>query len=82
MNDNNTVLEQVFEDMPEEFRMLNEYEAKTMLSKLGMNNYEQKIGALSGGQKKRTGGGAYTSCRCSYTGRTDKPLGQRHGCVA
>lgn len=54
MNDNNTVLEQVFEDMPEEFRMLNEYEAKTMLSKLGMNNYEQKIGALSGGQKKRT----------------------------
>ncbi len=53
MDDNATVLEQVFLHFPEEFRALNEYEAKTMLNRLGITDYEQKVGTLSGGQRKR-----------------------------
>lgn len=53
MDDANTVLEQVFADFPPEFRALNEYEAKAMLSRLGMTDFDQKIGTLSGGQRKR-----------------------------
>ena len=53
MDDNATVLEQVFLHAPPEFRELNEYEAKTMLNKLGMTDYTQKISNLSGGQRKR-----------------------------
>ena len=53
MDDDNTVLEQVFADFPPEFRALNEYEAKAMLSRLGMTEFDQKIGTLSGGQRKR-----------------------------
>ena len=53
MDDNATVLEQVFLHFPPEFRALNEYEAKTMLNKLGLPDFDQKVGALSGGQRKR-----------------------------
>ena len=53
MDDNATVLEQVFLHFPAEFRALNEYEAKTMLNKLGFTDYDQKVGTLSGGQRKR-----------------------------
>ena len=53
MEDTATVLEQVFLNMPAEFRQLNEYEAKTMLNRLGITDYEQKVGTLSGGQRKR-----------------------------
>ena len=53
MDDDNTVLEQVFADYPEDFRALNEYEARTILTKLGITDFDQKIGALSGGQRKR-----------------------------
>ena len=53
MDDNATILEQVFLHFPQEFRELNEYEAKTMLTKLGFTDYTQKIGTLSGGQRKR-----------------------------
>ena len=53
MDDNATVLEQVFLHFPAEFRALNEYEAKTMLNKLGLPDFDQKIGTLSGGQRKR-----------------------------
>jgi len=53
MDDNNTVLEQVFAGFAPEFREVNEYEVKTMLSRLGINDFEAKIGTLSGGQKKR-----------------------------
>lgn len=53
MDENASVLQQVFMQQPEDFRELHEYEAKTILSKLGLNNFEQKIGTLSGGQKKR-----------------------------
>jgi ATP-binding cassette subfamily F protein uup len=53
MQDDATVLEQVFLSYPSDFRALNEYEARTMLGKLGISDVEQKIGALSGGQRKR-----------------------------
>ena len=53
MDDDATVLEQVFLHFPAEFRELNEYEAKTMLNKLGITDYDQKVGTLSGGQRKR-----------------------------
>jgi len=53
MNDEATVLEQVFLHFPAEFRALNEYEAKTMLTRLGITDFDQKIGTLSGGQRKR-----------------------------
>ena len=53
MDDNATVLEQVFLHFPAEFRELNEYEAKTMLTRLGFTDFDQKIGTLSGGQRKR-----------------------------
>ena len=53
MDDNAAVLEQVFLHFPAEFRALNEYEAKTMLNKLGLSDFEQKVGTLSGGQRKR-----------------------------
>lgn len=53
MNDENTVMEQIFESYPADFRALNEYEAKTILTKLGINDADKKVGELSGGQKKR-----------------------------
>ena len=53
MDDSATVLEQVFLHFPEEFRALNEYEAKSMLNKLGITDHGQKVGTLSGGQRKR-----------------------------
>ena len=53
MDDNATVLEQVFLHFPAEFRALNEYEAKAMLNKLGITDHSQKVGTLSGGQRKR-----------------------------
>lgn len=54
MDDSATVLEQVFLHMPADFQSVHEYEAKAMLSKLGISDYQQKIGTLSGGQRKRT----------------------------
>ncbi len=53
MDENATVLEQVFLHFPADFRALNEYEAKMMLGKLGITDFEQKVGTLSGGQRKR-----------------------------
>lgn len=53
MEESATVLEQVFLHVPEEFRALKEYEAKTMLTKLGITEFEAKIATLSGGQRKR-----------------------------
>ena len=53
MEDSATVLQQVFLHLPEEYRAVNEYEAKSMLGKLGITDFDQKIGTLSGGQRKR-----------------------------
>ncbi|MBQ6716447.1 MAG: ABC-F family ATP-binding cassette domain-containing protein [Clostridia bacterium] len=53
IDDELSVLEQVFKGHPAEFRQLNEYEAKMMLTKLGITDFDQKMGELSGGQRKR-----------------------------
>jgi len=53
MEDDATILEQIFLHFPNEFRELNEYEAKSMLTKLGFTDFSQKVGTLSGGQRKR-----------------------------
>ena len=53
MDEGATVLEQVFLHFPAEFRALNEYEARAMLNRLGITDFAQKVGALSGGQRKR-----------------------------
>ena len=68
MTDELTVLEQLFKSFPPEFRELNEYEAKTILTKLGITDFSQKIGALSGGQRKRVALAQTLLCppMCSY----------------
>ena len=48
-----TVLEQVFLDFSPDVRALMEYEAKTMLTRLGITDFDKKVGSLSGGQRKR-----------------------------
>ncbi len=48
-----TVLEQVFLGFPAQFRQLNEYEAKMTLTRLGVTQFDKRIGQLSGGQRKR-----------------------------
>ena len=53
MREDATILEQVFLCFPPEFRELNEYEAKAMLTKLGLTDFERRVGTLSGGQRKR-----------------------------
>lgn len=53
MDADTTVLEQVFRDLPSEYRTVAAYEARTMLTRLGLNDHDQKIGTLSGGQRKR-----------------------------
>ena len=53
MDEDATVLEQVFLHFPAGFRELNEYEAKAMLDRLGITDFAQKVGTLSGGQRKR-----------------------------
>ncbi|MCQ2464082.1 MAG: ABC-F family ATP-binding cassette domain-containing protein [Oscillospiraceae bacterium] len=53
MNSDYTVIEQVMADMPSEYREVNEYEARSMLDKLGISDFSAKIGTLSGGQRKR-----------------------------
>lgn len=52
-DDDATILEQVFLNFPEQFRQLNEYEAKAMLGRLGLPDCTRKMGTLSGGQRKR-----------------------------
>lgn len=49
----NTVLEQVFYGLSKEARSLAEYEAKSILTRLGLTDFERPIAQLSGGQRKR-----------------------------
>lgn len=48
-----TVLEQVFLHLSPEARELAEYEAKALLTRLGITCFDQPIRTLSGGQRKR-----------------------------
>ena len=53
MDMSRTILEQVFASMPPQFRELNEYEAKAMLTRLGLADTTRLIGTLSGGERRR-----------------------------
>ena len=53
MRDEAGILEQVFEDFSPEFRQLKEYEARSMLSRLGFTDMDRRIGELSGGERRR-----------------------------
>ena len=44
---------QLLDHHGDQFRELNEYEAKRMLNLLGIPDFDQKVGTLSGGQRKR-----------------------------
>ena len=49
----NTVLEQVFAGLDSLGREVAEHEAKTVLTRLGLSDYERKMGTLSGGERRR-----------------------------
>jgi len=53
MDEDNTVLEQVFASQDEAYREIHTYEAVSMLHKLGIDDPEARVGILSGGQRKR-----------------------------
>lgn len=53
MREDATVLEQVFLSCPEGAQEIKAYEAKAMLGRMGITEFDQKIGTLSGGQRKR-----------------------------
>ena len=53
MEEDATALEQVFLHFPAEYRALREYEAKSMLHKLGIADFTRKVGTLSGGERRR-----------------------------
>ncbi|MBU5436183.1 ABC-F family ATP-binding cassette domain-containing protein [Pseudoflavonifractor sp. MSJ-37] len=48
-----TVLEQVLRGLSSDARALAEYEAKTILDRLSVSDFDQRMGSLSGGQRKR-----------------------------
>ena len=52
-NENTTVLEQVFINSSSETKMLMEYEAKSILNKLGITEFDRDVNILSVGQRKR-----------------------------
>lgn len=48
-----TVLEQVFLGATHDIREVMEYEAKSILTKLGITDFDRRVGLMSGGEKKR-----------------------------
>ncbi|WP_130868702.1 ABC-F family ATP-binding cassette domain-containing protein [Intestinimonas massiliensis (ex Afouda et al. 2020)] len=48
-----TVLEQVLAGLSDDDKVLAEYEAKTILNRLGVPRFDQKVGELSGGERRR-----------------------------
>ncbi len=53
MTPGRTVLEQALANCPADFRDAHEYEAKTMLTRLGISDFSRDVSTLSGGQRKR-----------------------------
>ena len=52
-DDSLSVLEHVFRDTASSVRETKEYEAKTILTRLGITDFDRPVGNLSGGQKRR-----------------------------
>ncbi|WMJ78419.1 MULTISPECIES: ABC-F family ATP-binding cassette domain-containing protein [unclassified Sedimentibacter] len=52
-SDNLTVLEQIFLNASSETKVLMEYEAKTILNKLGIDEFDKNVSLLSVGQRKK-----------------------------
>lgn len=50
-----TVLEQVMKYLPSDLKEAKEFEAKSILGKLGIEDYTRDISTLSGGEKRRAG---------------------------
>lgn len=53
MDEDRTVLEQVFASQDAAYREIHRYEAAAMLNKLGISDLQARVGQLSGGQRKR-----------------------------
>ena len=53
MEEDRTVLEQVFASQDAAYREIHRYEAVSMLSRLGIHDPSASVGVLSGGQRKR-----------------------------
>ncbi len=53
--DSGSVLEQVLLHLPKDLREAKEYEARSILDKLGITDKERDISSLSGGEKRRAG---------------------------
>lgn len=54
-DDRGTILEQVMLHLPADLRDSKEFEAKSMLGKVGLPDYDRDIGTLSGGERRRAG---------------------------
>lgn len=50
-----SILEQVLLHLPKDLRQAKEYEARSILEKLGISDQERDISTLSGGEKRRAG---------------------------
>ena len=62
MDDALTVFEQVSKTVAAQFGDINDYEIKAMLARLGVPDFDAKIGTLSGGQRKRAALAAILLC--------------------
>lgn len=54
-DDSGTVLSQVLSHLPADLQQSKEFEAKSMLDKMGISDYTRDISSLSGGEKRRAG---------------------------
>lgn len=54
-DDHGSILEQVLAHLPKDLRESKEFEAKSILDKLGISDYDRDISTLSGGEKRRAG---------------------------
>lgn len=53
MDDDDTALEVIFKGDGEDFALSAEYEAKSLLTRMNITDFSQKVGTMSGGQRKR-----------------------------
>ena len=54
-DDRGSILSQVLSHLPDDLKEAKEYEAKSVLAKLGITDYDRDISTLSGGEKRRAG---------------------------